>query len=51
MKKLLLIVGAASLLSASPASAYWWNGGIWSGDHGCNTKMKTTNRWYDLLAC
>lgn len=51
MKKLMFIVGAVSLVTATPASAAWWDGGIWSGDSGCSTKMKSTNRWFYLLGC
>ena len=51
MKKLLFAIGVVALATSTPASARWWDGGIWSGDRGCSTKMPDTNRWYYLLLC
>lgn len=51
MKKVMFIVGAVSLVTAAPASAKWWDAGLWSGDQGCSNKISSTNRWFFLVGC
>lgn len=49
MKKLMMIVGVASLAAAAPAQAKWWDAAFWSGEQGCPNNVK--NRWYYLIGC
>lgn len=51
MKKLMIIAAAVAMTASAPASAGWYDQGLWAGEQGCQNNIPSKNRWFYLLFC